>query len=224
MRRLIHWISLLALIAVLGTFTLTRPASAGSLFTYYCFVINGELVCIKVPVAVEIPDIRIPDDCLSCPYKFGLIDDRVLPSVVDDLQVLVTLDSFTQYLSSDLEGMLTEQIQVVMEELDLPDDVTIINREGRNSRAWFVNYTADDGRMIQPHIPAITEMSNPEPTPWIIDEQLESATVQDLQMLATMQAVAAQMSPELSDELQITIQEQMENLPIPDGAFIEFSR
>ncbi|MEM8535245.1 MAG: hypothetical protein AAGF95_30685 [Chloroflexota bacterium] len=219
MRRLIHWVSLLALIAVLGTFTLTRPASAGSLYTYYCYVINGELVCIKVPNAVDRWEW---DDCPICGFEWN--DPRILTTVVDDLQVLVTLDSFTQYLSADLEGMLTEQIQVVMQELDLPDDVTIINREGRNSRAWFVNYTAEDGRVIRLNVPTITEISDPTPQPWIIDEQLEATTVQDLQMLATMQAVATQMSPELSNALQITIQEQMENLPIPDDSFIEFSR
>ncbi|NOK61527.1 MAG: hypothetical protein GFH27_549311n66 [Chloroflexi bacterium AL-W] len=219
MRRLIHWISLLALVAILGTFTLGQTASASALHTYYCFVTNGKLVCVKVPVAV---DRWKWDDCLHCGFEWN--DPRILTTVVDDLQVLVTLDSLTQYLSSDLEGVLTEQIRVAMEQLDLPADVAIAMREGRNSRAWFVSYTADDGRTVQLHVPTVTEMFNPEPTPWIIDEQLEAATVQDLQMLATMQAVTTQMSPELSDELQITIQEQIESLPIPDDSFIEFSR
>ena len=186
MRRLIHWISLLSLGADVGAFILAETSLAGNHKFSYCHDVDGDgdRDCIEVPVAVNIRDrLREPNPCFSCPY---VIDEQLILTIPTiDLQGLVTLDALNQFISPNLQEELVERIHITEGQLDLSDGVTTA-RSGSNGRDWFINYTDNDSRTRQHRVSPITEISDPGPDSWIIDERLDATIAQDIQMLATM--------------------------------------
>jgi hypothetical protein len=86
----------------------------------YCFRIDGRVVCIDIPVLVNLwpwVDPNPPDPWIE--------DELLNPRVVQDLAVLATITKLTEQLSPVVGDLLRSGITGAAEQLELPSEVTL---------------------------------------------------------------------------------------------------
>lgn len=69
--------------------------------------------------------------------------------------------------------------------------------------------------------PWITKL-DPEPEPWIIDEQLNPRIAQELVVLASIMRLSGQLSPASTEILGSALRRAVEQLELPQGVSIDF--
>lgn len=70
----------------------------------------------------------------------------------------------------------------------------------------------------------IVELLGPRPEPWIIDERITPEVRQDIEVLAAINSMLPQASPQLRETMQRTIQNSLAEQSLPEDVVVELEQ
>ncbi len=70
-------------------------------------------------------------------------------------------------------------------------------------------------------IKLLRRIDDPEPAPWVIDDQLDQIVMQELTILATIDQLASSLSPSTRRSVQQHIKKTIEQIDLPEGRHVQ---
>ena len=204
---------------------LTFCASAFASNWKVCHPINGKLFCIDIPCLIN------PEFIWDPPYRHPDLDPRIL----EDLSYLALIDRLAGRLSAEVGAVVRAGVNEEAQNMGLPSGFELVQSQDKlvGATQWSIQYSLREASDFQVPIalagygypgpdPQPWSELDPDPTSWLVMEGLSQQVVSDLALLATMNALTAQMQTEAGANLAGKLQDIAAGFALPATLTLSF--